>query len=132
MDRRWLSRFYFACLAHCWRERLDDGLKESGRGSMTGLGSNRLRSLLVVSEVSLALVALIGAGLFARAFALTRKIDPGFEPSNVLVSSFYLSTSGYNLDQRKQFCRQLRESMESEPGVTAVSYAGGAPLGFQG
>lgn len=117
---------------HCWRERLDDGLKESGRGSMTGLGSNRLRSLLVVSEVSLALVALIGAGLFARAFALTRKIDPGFEPSNVLVSSFYLSTSGYNLDQRKQFCRQLRESMESEPGVTAVSYADGAPLGFQG
>ncbi len=117
---------------NCWRERLDDGLKESGRGSMTGLGSNRLRSLLVVSEVSLALVALIGAGLFARAFALTRKIDPGFEPSNVLVSSFYLSTSGYNLDQRKQFCRQLRERMESEPGVTAVSYADGAPLGFQG
>ena len=117
---------------NCWRERLDDGLKESGRGSMTGLGSNRLRSLLVVSEVSLALVALIGAGLFARAFALTRKIDPGFELSNVLVSSFYLSTSGYNLDQRKQFCRQLRERMESEPGVTAVSYADGAPLGFQG
>jgi predicted permease len=73
---------------HCWRERLDDGLKESGRGSMTGLGSNRLRSLLVVSEVSLALVALIGAGLCARAFALTRKIDPGFEPSKVIVSSF--------------------------------------------
>jgi predicted permease len=99
---------------------------------MTGRGSNRLRSLLVVSEVSLALVALIGAGLFARAFALTRKIDPGFEPSKVLVSSFYLSTSGYNLDQRKQFCRQLRQRMESEPGVTAVSYADGAPLGFQG
>ena len=117
---------------HCWRAKLDDTLKESGRGSMSGAGTNRLRSLLVISEVSLALVALIGAGLFARAFALTRKIDPGFEPSHVLVSSFYLSTSGYNLDQRKQFCRQLRERMESEPGVTAVSYADGAPLGFQG
>jgi predicted permease len=117
---------------HCWRAKLDDSLKESGRGSMTGVGSHRLRSVLVISEVSLALVALIGAGLFARAFALTRKMDPGFEPSHVLVSSFYLSTSGYSLDARKQFCRQLREKMESAPGVTAVSYADGAPLGFQG
>jgi predicted permease len=117
---------------HCLRTSLDDSLKESGRSATAGQSSHRLRSLLVVSEVSLALVALIGAGLFVRAFALTRKIDPGFDPSNVLVSSFYLSTSGYNLDQRKQFCRQLREKLESGPGVTAVSYADGAPLGFQG
>jgi predicted permease len=117
---------------HCLRTNLDDGLKESGRSTSSGQSSHRLRSLLVVSEVCLALVALVGAGLFVRAFAMTRKIDPGFEPANVLVSSFYLSTSGYNLEQRKQFCRRLREKMESEPGVTAVSYADGAPLGFQG
>ena len=117
---------------HCYRAKLDESLKESGRSATSGQGSHRLRSLLVVSEVSLALVALIGAGLFVRAFALTRRIDPGFDPNNVLVSSFYLSTNGYNLEQRKAFCRQLREQVESAPGVTAVSYADGAPLGVQG
>ena len=117
---------------HCVHSNLDDSLKESGRGTTAGQGSHRLRSLLVVSEVSLALVALIGAGLFVRAFAVTRKIDPGFEPANVLVSSFFLATNGYNLDQRKEFCRRLRENLESGPGVTAVSYADGAPLGFAG
>ncbi len=117
---------------HCLRVNFDDSLKESGRGATTRQSSHRLRSLLVVSEVSLALVALVGAGLFVRAFALTRKIDPGFEPSNVLVSSFFLATNGYNLEQRKEFCRRLREKLESGPGVTAVTYADGAPLGFQG
>jgi predicted permease len=117
---------------HCYRANLDENLKESGRSATSGQGSHRLRSLLVVSEVSLALVALIGAGLFVRAFALTRRIDPGFDPNNVLVSSFYLSTNGYNLEQRKVFCRRLREQVESAPGVTAVSYADGAPLGVQG
>src|SRR5215472_12662226 len=117
---------------HCYRANLDENLKESGRSATSGQGSHRLRSLLVVSEVSLALVALIGAGLFVRAFALTRRIDPGFDPNNVLVSSFYLSTNGYNLEQRQAFCRRLREQVESAPGVTAVSYADGAPLGVQG
>jgi predicted permease len=116
----------------CWRANLDDSLKEGGRGSTIGHGSQRLRSLLVVSEVSLALIALIGAGVFIRTFEATRRIDPGFDPSHVLVSSFFLSTSGYDLQQRKQFCRLLREKIEAEPGVTAVSYADGAPLGFSG
>jgi predicted permease len=116
----------------CWRANLDDSLKEGGRGSTIGHSSQRLRSLLVVSEVSLALIALIGAGVFIRTFEATRRIDPGFDPSHVLVSSFFLSTSGYDLEQRKQFCRMLREKMEAEPGITAVSYADGAPLGFQG
>jgi predicted permease len=117
---------------HCMRIDLNDSLKESGRSASAGQSSHRLRSLLVVSEVSLALVALIGAGLFIRAFEATRRIHPGFEPANVLVSSFHLNTNGYNLEQRKQFCRRLREKLESDPGVAAATYADGAPLGFQG
>jgi predicted permease len=116
---------------HSLRTDLNETLKESGRSATQGEKSHRLRALLVVSEVSLALVALIGAGLFLRDFQAIRKIDAGFEPRNVLVSSFYLSTSGYNLEQRKQFCRRLREKLESEPGVAAVTYADGVPLGFQ-
>jgi hypothetical protein len=91
--------------------------------------------ILVASEVALALVALVGAGLFARGFQTTMRIDPGFDPDHVLLSQFYLNTSGYNLAQRKEFCRRLAERMQSAPGVTmsptptacrwALSQAGG-------
>jgi predicted permease len=110
------------------RADLNASLKEGGRGA--GARSNRLRGLLVVSEVSLALVALIGAGLFARGFQAARRINPGFDPNHVLLSHFYLSTSGYPLEGRKQFCLRLRRQLEGEPGVTAVAYADQAPLGI--
>jgi len=113
------------------RGDLNESLKEGGRSGMLGVQSHRLRGLLVVSEVSLALVALIGAGLFVRGFEATRKISPGFDPSHVLLSQFYLYTSGYNLEQRKQFCVRLREKLESAPGVTDVAYSDGVPLGFE-
>jgi predicted permease len=50
----------------------------------------------------------------------------------VLLSRFYLSNSGYDLEQRKQFCLRLRERLESAPGVAAVAYSDGVPLGFEG
>jgi predicted permease len=101
-----------------------------GRGA-AGRGRHRLRSTLVASEVALALVALVGAGLFARGFSQTLHIDPGFNPDNVLLSQFYLSTSGYNLQQRKEFCRRLADRMLAAPGVTSVAYSDGVPLGFE-
>jgi predicted permease len=117
--------------AQSTRSDLNESLKEGGRSGMSGVQSHRLRGLLVVSEVSLALVALIGAGLFVRGFQATQRINPGFDPNRVLVSQFYLYTSGYNLDQRKQFCVRLRERLESAPGVTDVAYSDGVPLGFE-
>ena len=101
-----------------------------GRGS-AGRGRHRLRSTLVASEVALALVALVGAGLFARGFSQTLHIDPGFNPDNVLLSQFYLSTSGYNLQQRKEFCRRLADRMLAAPGVSSAAYSDGVPLGFE-
>jgi predicted permease len=101
-----------------------------GRGA-AGRGRHRLRSALVASEVALALVALVGAGLFAQGFRQTLHIDPGFDPDQVLLSQFYLSTTGYNLQQRKEFCRRLAERMQGAPGVTNVAYSDGVPLGFE-
>jgi predicted permease len=113
--------------------RLDvnESLKEGGRSGTAGAPSSRLRGLLVLSEVALALVALIGAGLFARSFQAARKISPGFDPNNVLLANFYLSTSGYAPQQRKQFCLRLRERLESAPGIVAVAYSDMVPLGFE-
>jgi predicted permease len=107
--------------------RINDG----GRSGGAGRGRNRLRSILVASEVALALVALVGAALFARGFQSTMHINPGFDPDHVLLNEFYLNTSGYNLQQRKEFCRRLSDRLQAAPGVTDVAYADGVPLGFE-
>lgn len=110
---------------------LSERLNEAGKSGMTGARSHRMRSVLITAEVSLALVALIAAGLFARSFQALREIKPGFDPNHVLLSQFYLSTNGYDLEQRKQFCLRLREKLESAPGVVNVAYSDGVPLGFE-
>jgi predicted permease len=113
------------------RLNLSARLNAGGRSNSASRGRNRLRSLLVASEVALALVAMVGAGLFARSFATTMKIDPGFDPNHVLLNQFYLNTNGYSLAHRKEFCRRLEERMRSAPGVTDVAYSDGVPLGFE-
>jgi predicted permease len=113
------------------RADLNEGLKEGGRSATAGARSHRTRGMLVISEVALALVVLIGAGLFARGFQTATRINPGFDPAHVLLTHFQLSTSGYNLEQRKQFGLRLRERLESAPGVTAVAYSDCVPLGFE-
>jgi predicted permease len=107
--------------------RLNDG----GRSGAPGRSRHRLRSALVASEVALALVALVGAGLFAEGFRETLRMDPGFDPNHVLLSQFYLNTGGYTLQQRKEFCRRLTERMQTVPSVTSVAYSDGVPLGFE-
>jgi predicted permease len=111
------------------RVDLNNTLKEGGRSGSAGARSQRIRSLLVISEVALALVAIIGAGLFERSFQLARQIHPGFDPQGVLVSHLYLGTAGYQVPDRIKFCARLRERLESQPGISAVSYADYIPLG---
>jgi len=112
------------------RTDLNDSLKEGGRSGTAGARSNRLRGLLVVSEVTLAVVALVCAGLLVRSFDAVRRTNPLFDPDHVLMSRFFLSTSGYDLEQRKQFCIRLQQRLESAPGVTGVAYSDVEPLGF--
>lgn len=112
------------------RPNLDATLKEGGRGGAAGAKSHRLRGLLVVSQVALALVALIGAGLFVKSFQSARRIDPGFEVDHVLLAGFKLDTSGYTREQGRMFYRRLRERLESVPGIQAVGYSDYVPLGF--
>lgn len=110
---------------------LNERLNQAGKSGMTGAKTHRMRTVLIIAEVSLSLVALIAAGLFARSFQALREIKPGFDPNHVLLSQFYLSTNGYNLEQRKEFCLRLREKLESAPSVVDVAYSDGVPLGFE-
>jgi len=111
------------------RLNLASRLSAIGRNAQSG--HSRIGSAFVACEVALALVTLVGAGLFLRGFRQTLNINPGFDPDHVLVNQFYLSTNGYTLEQRKEFCRRLSEGMMSAPGVTGVAYSDGIPLGFE-
>ncbi len=108
---------------------LTSRLNASGRNSQAG--RSRAGSAFVACEVALALVTLVGAGLFLRGFRQTLNLNPGFNPDHVLLNQFYLSTNGYTLAQRKEFCRRLEERMLSAPGVTDVAFSDGIPLGFE-
>jgi predicted permease len=103
-------------------------LNEGGRSGIGGSRSHRLRALLVGIEVALALVAVVGAGLFLRSFHNASRIEPGFDTRNVVVSRFYLSNAGYTAEEQWAFCRTLRERMETAPGVIGVTYSDFVPL----
>lgn len=107
---------------------LNETLKDGGRSSQGG-HSQRIRGLLVASEVALALVAIIGAGLFAKSFQMARQINPGFDPKGVVVSQLALGQLGYSVQDRINFCARLQERLESHPGISSVSYADYIPLG---
>jgi predicted permease len=117
---------------HASRANVNEMLKEGGRSGSSGGHSHRLRGLLVTSEVALAVVALVGAGLFLKSFQTARGMDPGFKPEGVALARFDFSTASYDARQTDSFCRRLREELERQPGVTAVSYDDSAPLGFGG
>ena len=90
------------------RSGVNETLKEGGSGGGSGSGSNRLRDLLVVSEISLAMVALIGAGLFYRSFKNASGIDPGVDRKNISLSQFCLSNAGYFAERFSFIGRRLR------------------------
>jgi predicted permease len=110
------------------RSQVNVTLREGGRAGSAGRRSHRLRGMLVVSEVALALVVLIGAGLFFRSYRNVNSIDPGFNRAGVLLANFPMASGGYSEEELQRFCLRLRERLEPAPGIDAVAYADYAPL----
>jgi predicted permease len=109
---------------------LTESLKEGGKGAGADPRHRRLRSLLVVSEVTLALVLLVGAGLMIKSFIVLQKIDPGFKPDNVLSLRVLLPPEKYAEPQQKRsFFTELVQRVEAVPGVEAVGAVTYLPLG---
>ena len=113
------------------RSNVNDVLKDGGRGGAPGR-PHWFHGLLVVSEVALAVIALVGAGLFLKSFRHAREIRTGFVPEGVALARFDIALSSYTAQQADAFCRRLRERLEGTPAVTAVSYDDSPPLGFYG
>jgi predicted permease len=108
-------------------------LKDSDRGSagasaMWGRGNN-LRRILVIAELSISVVVLIMAGLLLRSFILLQRVDPGFNPANVLTVELALSGDKYKDPKaNRAACRQFLENLEHLPGVTSAGAVSSLPL----
>jgi putative ABC transport system permease protein len=109
------------------RVDLNKSLKEGARTS-SGSG-NRLRNLLVVSEVAFALVLLIGAGLLISSFRRLLDVNPGFNPKNVLTMQLYLSGSKYSEDpQISEFLKHVLDRIKVVPGVVSAGLVNSLPI----
>ena len=110
--------------------RLAESLKDGGRGASTGLRQNRFRSLLVIAEVTLALILLTGAGLLLQSFVRLQRVDPGFRPDHVLSLRFSLPDRSYPTSARiAAFVAGTVERSAAVPGVLAAAAVGPLPLG---
>ncbi|HVS81909.1 MAG TPA: ABC transporter permease [Pyrinomonadaceae bacterium] len=103
---------------HSTRTNLNEALKAGGRSDSGTSGHNRLRSVLVVSEVALSLVLLIGAGLMVRSFAEMLRADLGIKPENVVALQISLPRDSYEDKSKKlAFYEQLLARVGVLPGV---------------
>lgn len=100
---------------------LTESLKDGSRSASIGLRRRRLRSALVVAEVSLSLVLLIGAGLMVRSFLKLSFVNPGFNAENVLLAELTLPEKYPQPDDARRFIDRTLEEISTLPGVTAAA-----------
>src|SRR5215831_3898337 len=106
------------------RVAFSSAIREGGRGSGYGRKTGRLRDVLVVSELALAVVLMVGAGLLLRTLRDLLQADPGFNPTQVVVANMQLpnpneeATDPYlDVPRRATFDRELVRRMKAIPGV---------------
>ena len=117
------------------RVDLQGSLKEGSRGLGGGVGSHRLRNVFVVTQVALALVLLISAGLLVKSFNRLQSVNPGFNADNLLTVRVSLPAAKYNTDQKRiDFFQQAIGQMKALPGVESVGAINTAPFtgGYSG
>ncbi len=121
--------FGLAPTAHVSRLDLNRALREEGRGLVGSAGGARIQRALVVSEVALAVMLVIAAGLLLRSFDRLLRIDPGFNVKNLLTVNIDLPASRYQDNPRvTAFYDSLLERVRALPGVVSAAATSGLPL----
>ena len=119
-------------IAPAWlaaRADVNEALKQGTRGSTEGGARGRLRSALVVIEVTFALMLLGGAGLLARSFMQLARVDPGFIPENATLLRLALPQKKYAMpEQQTAFADTLLERVKTLPGVQSAGITHSMPL----
>lgn len=111
------------------KPNLAESLKDAGRGSGAAAGRNRLRSVLVVSEIAMTLVLLVCAGLLIRTVMRLKSVDTGFNAKNILAMNIGLPTVRYPKPENQvAFYKQVTERIAALPGVKAAGITSVLPL----
>jgi putative ABC transport system permease protein len=112
----------------CSRPDLAAALKEGGRGASAGAGRHRLRGILVASEVALAVILLVGAGLMVRGFRALVDRGEQLQPATLLTMRLALTESKYpEPHQRLAFYRDVLAGISVIPGVRSAAAASALP-----
>jgi putative ABC transport system permease protein len=107
---------------------LNQSLRDGGKGLQVARGGRRALSALVVAETALALMLLVGAGLLIRSFIRLQRVDPGFNPRNVLTAVVTLPPAVYPVGQVRGFYGQLIDRVNTLPGVQSAAAVSTLPL----
>ena len=118
--------FGFAPALQATRPNLVGALKDTA--AQGGAVKTKLRSVLVVAQISISLVVLIAAGLVVRTLQQLQTMNPGFEIPKALTMSFDLGLQGYDEARGEQFYRQLKERLQALPGVEHAAVTSYIPL----
>jgi predicted permease len=111
------------------RSDLNAILKEGGRGAGGSVGRNRIRNVLVVAEVALALILLVMASLFTRSFLALQNADGGFSTANLMTMRIYLTADAYpDAAAKERRVEDVVRRLESVAGVTAVGVSNNIPM----
>ena len=111
------------------KPELTEALKEGGRGSTAGTRRNRLRNVMIVAEIALALMLLVGAGLLIKSFVRLQHVDPGFNPRNVLTAEINLPDLKYAAGKPvRDFYAELDQRIHNLPGVQSSAFTWILPL----
>ena len=111
------------------KTNVNQTLRDEGRGATGGHRRVQLRGLLVVGQVALSLLLLIGAGLLVRSFSRLLRVDPGFDPQNVLTMNVSLPTVKYAEPQKQvAFFDDLVRRVSALPGVRSAAISAALPL----
>ena len=113
------------------RPSVNDALQQGSKGSTGGLHGSRVRAFLVISQVSLSLLLLVGAGLLIKSFFNLQKTNPGFSTDRVLVLDQVVPRSRYSEEPpQRRFYAAVLAKLATVPGVESVGAA--MPLPFSG
>jgi putative ABC transport system permease protein len=111
------------------RPSVNESLQQGAKGSTGGLHTNRLRGFLVVSQVSLSLLLLAGAGLLIKSFFNLRATNPGFDPMKLMTMQLTLPRVRYpELDQQIRAHDAIMEKISTIPGVESAGGVNPLPL----
>ena len=112
------------------RLNVNSTLREEGRGGTSSRGTNLLRRGLATAQVAIAFTLLIGAGLLLASFRAVLKLDPGFEPHNVITAAISLPVSVYKDDPAiNTFFARALAAVRGLPGVQAAGVTSQLPFG---